>query len=99
MSGYLDASTLREYLDSEGTRWRRRGTLLQGRALERRTRRADVLVLHRHANGSRYVPADERNRFWNGVHERMALSEHSGVRGAEFKDDAGRHLVIIDESC
>jgi hypothetical protein len=29
----------------------------------------------------------------------MALSQHSGVRGAEFKDDAGRHLVIIDESC
>lgn len=90
---------MREYVDVDGTRWHRRGGVMEGKALERRMRRPEVIVRHHYLGTVVEVPVEDRARFWSAAGEKMAASKYSGFYGVEFKDDAGRHLVLIDESC
>ena len=99
MAAYLDVWSMREYVDAQGTRWQRRGTTLGRKQLERRTRRPDVVVLYHYLGAVSEVPPEARAKFWAALHARVAASEHSSFIGAEFKDETGRHLVIIDEGC
>ena len=99
MDDYLDVVTMSEYVDADRVRWTRRGTALEGKMLERRTRNAEIIVRHHSLGKIVEIPAAERGEFWSAARHRMAMSQQSAFVGAEFKDGTGRHMVLIDESC
>lgn len=90
---------MREYVDADGVRWRRRNGVMEGKALERRTRPPEVIVRHHYLGTVSDVPAQARTRFWSTARKRMAESKFSNFYGVEFKDGEGRRLILIDESC
>ncbi|MDQ1748870.1 MAG: hypothetical protein QOD07_3133 [Frankiaceae bacterium] len=96
---YLDVAATREYVDDEGIRWRRRGALLEGKTLQRRTMRPEVIVRRHYLGSVTEIPGEARAEFWAAVQTRLAESRHASVVGAEFVDRIGRHLVLVDESC
>jgi hypothetical protein len=95
----LDVVTMREYVDDDGICWRRRGTLLEGKMLERRTRRPEIIVKRHHVGNVAEIRPEDRPAFWAAVQTRLAESRHAAILDAEFTDESGRHLVLIDESC
>jgi hypothetical protein len=90
----------KEYVDSEGVRWRRRGdTAIVGAALGKRLRKADMRVVHHYLGKFTEIPPEQRAQFWESALTRMAESVHSEFIGSEFKDSVGRRLLVLDENC
>jgi hypothetical protein len=99
VTAYPDFARMDQYIDSEGTRWSRRGGTLVGKALGRRLRDQQTLVLHHYLGELNDVPATAREAFWAEAEGKMAASGFSDFTGIEFKDEARRHLLVISESC
>jgi len=92
-------SHMKEFTDSDGVTWRRRGEPIDGKALARRVRKEEFLVRHNYLGDIVEIEPDQREEFWASAERLMADSPHSDFIGAEFKDPTGRHLIVIDEHC
>ena len=92
-------SKLKEYVDPTGHAWVRRGGTLEGRALGRRIRKADLEVVHHYMGELHLVAFEDRERFWLRAERLMAESPHADFVGSEFKDETGAHLLVVDEFC
>ncbi len=88
-----------EFTDEHGTRWRRRGGTLEGKALQRLVRNVDVKVLHGYMGETTEVPPERRAAFWHEAERLMAESPHSRFYGAEFNNDEREHLLVVHEDC
>jgi hypothetical protein len=96
----------REWVDPDGTRWRRRGGPADVRRAERLLRSADVRVLHFYGPGAptEIAPGD-REALWARVRPYVrdrfirVPGDFADFEVAEFKDDDRRSLLVIEESC
>ena len=91
---------MREYVDPDGVRWRRRGDqVLTGKSLARRLGHPGLQVLHHYSGELVGIPATGRDAFWSEAQERMSASPHARFTGVEFRSDSGARLLVIDEDC
>ncbi len=95
----LNLAQEREFTDEHGTRWRRRGGMLEAKPLQRLLLRDDVKVLHDYMGQATEVPPERRATFWNEAQRWMAASPCSRFYGAEFKNDEREHLLVVHEDC
>ena len=88
-----------EFTDADGVRWRRRGGLLEGKALHRLLRDPNVRVLHDWVGEKTAVPPADREHFWATAKAQMEASPHSFFYGAEFANERREHLLVVHEDC
>lgn len=91
---------MREYVDPDGVRWRRRGDrLLAGKDLGRRLRHDELQVLHHYMGELTQLPPDGREAFWSTAQASMRASTFSDFVGVEFRNEDGHRLLVVEESC
>lgn len=92
-----------EFVDGAGVRWRLRGGGAPVRRVEKLVRDPLVTVVHVYADEATEVSVEERAEFLAKIRPYLKGEQDSGdytdfVAG-EFKDAAGRKLVVVEESC
>ena len=88
------------FTDSEGIRWKRRGTdFVEGKELAKLLRNPAILVRHEYMGEITDLPLPDREAFWAEAETRMAGSVHSEFFGSEYKNDDNLHLLVIHEYC
>ena len=95
----VNLAQLDEFTDADGVRWRRRGGLVEGKALHRLLTDRTVRVLHDYMGETEEVPSQEREQFWSRAQEQMAQSRYSSFYGADFKNERREHLLVVHDDC
>jgi hypothetical protein len=95
----VNFATVDEFTDADGVRWRRRGVMVEGKALHRLLADPSVRVLHDYMGEPTEVPVADRAHFWRTAQEQMAKSPYSQFYGWEFKNDQREHLLVVTEHC
>jgi hypothetical protein len=102
---YFPWRTAREYTDAAGIVWRRRGRPPRWSRVRQLLLDPDVRVAHAYLQDVRNVPPAERDPFLAKVRPYLtgsrepAPGDHTGYFAYEYKDDTGRTLLVIEETC
>ena len=96
---YRNLAVQAEFVDDGGTRWTRRGQVLEGRDLARTLRRPEVVVVHDHLGEVTEVPPEQRRQFWQTAKHNMATSSYSHFYGTTFTSPQRSALLVVHEDC
>jgi hypothetical protein len=93
-----------EYMDESGVRWQMRGGELPWKRIERLIHDPRVRVLHADQNKIRDVSTEHREEFLATIRpylngKSVAADDYTDFRAGEFKDDQGRSLLVVEETC
>ncbi|RKS80579.1 hypothetical protein CLV35_0302 [Motilibacter peucedani] len=99
MTTYRNLATEREFVDADGTTWRRRGGIIEGRGLLHALRTADVTVLHDYLGDVTAVAPEHLDAFIQAITRKTTESPHRQFYAAEFKSPDRRHLLVVHEDC
>jgi hypothetical protein len=92
------------WTDPDGVCWRRRGEDLSVKQIERLIRDPQVTVLHVYQSAL-FVPPEDRHDLWLRMRPYLTGKvdrdpcDYTDFRAAEFKYDARRSMLVIEEYC
>ena len=87
------------WVDLSGCSWRRRGRDQSLIRLYKLTLDLQVLIVVLYAFEVRVVPDDAREPVAATLKAYWRKLDHETINGAEFKNDAGGRLVILEVAC
>jgi hypothetical protein len=95
-----------EWIDPQGTRWKRRGLgNLDARAVDRLVVKPDVRVVLFSLDEVTEVDAAKRAEFWREIRPYylhlvdLPPNDNTDYEAAEFRDADGHKMVIFQQSC
>lgn len=91
----------REWWDLVGDRWHMRGDELDPKRTRRLLKRSDVHVLHCYGTHPTVVTGSERAKLLAQIEEFFdgGAPPMSDFRLAEFRNDEGAAMLVVQESC
>jgi hypothetical protein len=91
----------KHWIDRQGNRWRMRGGLLTVRQARRLFRRPDVAILHVYGPEPRHVTGPERDALVDKVEQFFvhAAPPMTEFAIAEFRNEVGQAMLVVQESC